>query len=115
MNGSFVILEIPTSETTIEESKVDSQDTKEKSLRILMSIKLPKQSIKDFDIDRNCYYVSLLTTEGEIKIYDLEITQASDAGVTNQKLGVCSRETISYHKEFKQLSQPDFEKGIQTY
>lgn len=115
MNGIFVILEIPISDTTIVDSKTDDQATEEKPLKILISIKLPKQSIRDFDIDRNCYYVSLLTTEGEIKIYDLETTQASDAGVTKKKLGPCSRETISHHKEFKYVNQPDFEKGVETY
>jgi hypothetical protein len=67
-----VVVEIPTESQQQEESKVDYNKPGEKPLKIVMSIKLPHLSIQDFDIDKNSNYVSLLTSEGEVKIYDLE-------------------------------------------
>lgn len=114
-NGVLVVVEIPSEDATYEESKCDYSDVKDKPLRIILSIKFPHQSILDFDIDRNGYYAAIYSSERNVKIYELDTTEKSDVSVTNQKLKNCSRDTISYHQEFKAISEDDFWNEIKNY
>lgn len=108
-------MEIPDENNTDEESKCEDLKSKEKPLKILSSIKINNLSITDFDIDRNCYFVSLLTSEGEVLLYDIATLEKSDEDVTNQKVKNSSRDTISYHKSFKYVTELEFESDIKNY
>lgn len=114
-NGVLMVVEIPIDDETYEESKVDYSKPGERPLKIVMSIKLPHQSITDFDVDRNGYYASLLSSDGTVKIYELEATEKSDKDVMNQKIKKCSRDTVSYHGELYFVDFKDFEIDIKNY
>jgi hypothetical protein len=59
--------------------------------------------------------VSVLSSDGEVKIYDIATLEKSDKDVTTQKIRKCSRDTISYHKEFKYVLQSDFDNEIKNF
>lgn len=84
-------------------------------MKIVMSIKLPNLSILDFEMDKNSNYVSLLTSEGEVKIYDLVQVERSDREITNERLKNTSRCTISYHEHLPYVTLNDFESEIKNY
>lgn len=81
-------------------------------MKIVASIKLSHKSIIDFDIDRNNYYVSVVSSEGDVKIYDIEMLQKSDEKVTSQKVRLASRDTISYHKYFTLVTEEQMVEGL---
>jgi hypothetical protein len=80
-----------------------------------MSVKLPHKAILDFDIDRNCYYALIVSSEGDAHIYDIEKAQENDELVTNQRLRLSSRETVSYHKELKFVDEERLKEELKTY
>lgn len=47
-------------------------------LEIEFSIKLPMRAIVDFDIDYYNYYILLVSSEGDVTLYDFEKTKAAD-------------------------------------
>jgi hypothetical protein len=105
MGGVFVLAEVVSNESSPEEFKVeDGEGENATHLKILSSIKLPSVSILDFDIDRNNAYVSLVSSDGLVKIYDIEKLQKNDAEVTEQKVRMSSRDTISYYKYFLEVT-----------
>ena len=107
--GVLIVVEVPSEEQAVEESKICDSKSENKPLRIAYSIKLPNMSIQDFDIDRNNNFVSLLTSEGNVWIYDLQRVESSEENVMNQKIKKCSRDTVSYHQELKYVWLDDYE------
>lgn len=47
-------------------------------LEIEFSIKLPMRAIVDFDIDYYNYYILLVSSEGDVTLYDFEKTKSAD-------------------------------------
>ncbi len=47
-------------------------------LEIQFSIKLPMRAIVDFDIDYYNYYILLVSSEGDVTLYDFEKTKTAD-------------------------------------
>ena len=116
MDGVFVLTEVVSKMSTPEEFNVeDCQNEPETHLKILASIKLPHLAILDFDIDRNNTYVSLVTSEGLVKIYQLDKVETSDSKVTQQKVSMSSRDTISYYKYFEEVTQKQMTEGLREY
>ena len=88
--GQLIVLEVPSDETTVEDSK--TQETPRKRLKIVMTIKIPHVMIQNFDIDRNGKYASLLTSEGDVRIYDLDVVEENQKGMAYQRLYWISKE-----------------------
>lgn len=84
--GQLVILEVPSDEITFDESRTLSQESSRKKLKIIMTIKIPHVMIHNFDIDRNGKYASLLTSEGDVRVYDLDVVEENQKGMAYQKL-----------------------------
>lgn len=47
-------------------------------LEIEFSIKLPLRAIVDFDIDYYNYYIGIVSSEGDVSLYDYEKTWDAD-------------------------------------
>ena len=90
--GELVILDIPSEETTIEDSKSQIKEFSRKNLKINMIFSIPHVMIHNFDIDRNGKYVSLLTSEGDVRIYDLDAAEDAQKGMAYQRLYLCSKD-----------------------
>jgi hypothetical protein len=52
-------------------------------LEIDFSIKLPCRAIIDFDIDHLCYYILVVSSEGDVTLYDFQKTKQSEVEITN--------------------------------
>jgi hypothetical protein len=52
-------------------------------LKIEFSVKLSNRAVVDFDIDTSCFYALLVSSEGDVSIYDMEKAQASEDEITH--------------------------------
>jgi len=77
----------------------------ENELEIDFSIKLPLRAIMDFDIDFNCYYVILVSSEGDVSLYDIDKAKISDEEITWSWMRLSSWETVSHHRRLLKLSE----------
>lgn len=84
----------------LSEGQVVIVSLNERGLKIEFSIKLPCRAVIDFDIDHMCNYVLIVSSEGDVTLYDLEKAAISEAEITNSKLRLASRDTLSHHKFF---------------
>jgi len=62
----------------------------ENELEIQFSIKLPMRAIVDFDIDYYNYYILLVSSEGDVTLYDFEKTKLADEQITKSRLRLSS-------------------------
>ncbi|CAI2387067.1 unnamed protein product [Moneuplotes crassus] len=114
-SGTFIIVDIPEGKSQYDDSNSEDLKKPENPLRILASIRLPNCSILDFDIDRNCYFVSLLTSEGNVELYDIATLEKSECKFAKKKLKSSSRGSISHHKSFGHVTEKEFENDIKNY
>ena len=103
VQGVFVLV-LVISNDQFQEFKVVDQENPESCLKILASIRLPHVSILDFDIDRNNCNVSLVSSDGLVRVYDINKLQSSDDNVTKQQVKLGSRETVSCYKYFDEIN-----------
>lgn len=69
------------------------------TLEIDFSIKLPSWSVIDFDIDHMCFYALLVSSEGDVTLYDIEKAKKSEEDISNSWVRLASRDTVSHHKK----------------
>lgn len=82
----------------------------ESELEIEFSIKLPLRAIIDFDIDYYNYYILLVSSEGDVSLYDFDKTKAADLQITNNRMRLSSRETVTHHKKFEKINDDQLQK-----
>lgn len=69
-----------------------------------MSFKLPCRSIIDFDVDHLINYALIVSSEGDVTIYDVEKAIQAEALLTSSKLRLTSRSTVSHHKSLQRYT-----------
>ena len=114
IQGVFVLVQV-ISNDQFQEFKVEDQENPESCLKILASIRLPHVSILDFDIDRNNYNVSLVSSDGLARVYDIKKLQSSDDSVTKQQVRLSSRETVSYYKHFNEINLDQMLENLKSH
>ena len=114
IQGVFVLVQV-ISNDQFQEFKVEDQENPESCLKILASIRLPHVSILDFDIDRNNYNVSLVSSDGLARVYDINKLQSSDDSVTKQQVRLSSRETVSYYKHFNEINLDQMLENLKSH
>lgn len=62
----------------------------EDGLEIEFSIKLPLRAIVDFDIDYYNYYIGIVSSEGDVSLYDYEKTRDADEQITKSRMRLSS-------------------------
>jgi hypothetical protein len=70
----------------------------ESQLNIEVSIKLPCRSVIDFDIDTSCFYALIVSSEGDVTLYDIEKATQSENQIMNSQLRLSSRESVKHHR-----------------
>lgn len=51
-----------------------------------------------------------MSSEGDVSLYDFDKTKAADLQITNNRMRLSSRETVTHHKKFEKINDDQLQK-----